>query len=290
MSNLVAAVPPMPDLIPQHLLRNQSQYRSVGTQQLGAGLILKPTARGDYVNRVSKNYVIVYVLRGTGTFIDPKGTRHTVHAGDAVQMMSGEPNGVQQDPDGLWAEAFLTTDAPTERALRTLGAIDPARPLLRAGVDATIGEQIHQLILGLQGFGDDRFPTLLAQAHQVLAQLHVADRRRGEKSPHTPLIDDACRLIGEQASHKADLDDLLAQHGLSYERFRKIFRHLTGQSPNDYRIKRRIDTARAMLAQQRMSIKQVAYALGYPDPFTFSRQFKQVVGVSPRRFAHAERA
>lgn len=280
----------MADLIPLHLLRNQSQYRSVGAMQIGAGLILKPTTHGDYVNRISQSYVIVYVLRGTGTFIDPSGARHPVHAGDAVQMMSGEPNGVQQTPDGQWAEAFLTADKQTETALRAAGAIDPSRPILHAGVDATIGEQIHQILLGLQGFGDDRLPVLVAQFHLVLAQLHVADRRRGEKSPHTQLIDDACRLIGEPSSRKAQLDDLLTRHGVSYERFRKIFRQLTGQSPHDYRIKRRIDTARAMLAQQRMSIKQVAYALGYPDPFTFSRQFKQVVGVSPRRFAHAERA
>jgi AraC-like DNA-binding protein len=72
--------------------------------------------------------------------------------------------------------------------------------------------------------------------------------------------------------------------GLSYERFRKIFRQRQGLSPGDYRIRRRIDQAKALITQHRLSNKEIAYALGYADPFTFSKQFKQVVGMSPAVF------
>ena len=77
---------------------------------------------------------------------------------------------------------------------------------------------------------------------------------------------------------------LSARLGLGYERFRKVFRQRVGMSPGEYRIRRRIDRARALIAQHRLSNTQVAHALGYRDPFTFSKQFKQVVGVSPGAF------
>jgi AraC-like DNA-binding protein len=95
------------------------------------------------------------------------------------------------------------------------------------------------------------------------------------------------RRSSSATAGKPALQPLLDAHGISYERFRKIFREQTGLSPNDYRIRRRMDLARAMLVQQRSSIKQIAYTLGYPDPFSFSRQFKQVVGVPPKHFTRA---
>ncbi len=273
--------------LPARLLRQDSQYRTTPAVSLGAGLIQKPTKRGDYVDRIIERYVMVYVLRGTGTYIDPAGREHRVRAGDAIQMFAGQPHGVVQDPDGQWAEAFLISDRNVEHALISLRAIDPTRPILHPGVDLSLADAFERLLTDLASFPDDRLTLLAARVHDILATAHVHDQRRQDRSPHAAMVEEACRLISRQAHRKSDIDELLARHALSYERFRKIFRDLTGQSPNDYRIRRRIDTARSLLVQQRMSIKQVAYVLGYPDPFTFSRQFKQLVGVSPKQFARA---
>ncbi|HLL89724.1 MAG TPA: AraC family transcriptional regulator, partial [Tepidisphaeraceae bacterium] len=99
-------------------------------------------------------------------------------------------------------------------------------------------------------------------------------------------VERACAALSRDVHRRLDVADLIAPAagGLSYERFRKLFRQRTGHSPHDYRIRRRIDKAKALIHQERLSNKQVAYALGYPDPFTFSKQFKQVVGVSPEQF------
>jgi len=98
------------------------------------------------------------------------------------------------------------------------------------------------------------------------------------------VIESACVALSRDLDKRLDTATLAASYGLSYERFRKIFRERTGISPGEYRIRRRIDRARVLIAQDRLSNKEVAYQLGYADPFTFSKQFKQVVGVSPELF------
>jgi len=278
---------PSPPPLPARLLRHDLQYRSTPGVGVGAGLMLKPTRVGGYLDRVIQQHVLVYVLRGKGTYIDPQAQRHAVRAGDAIQMLADRPHGIVQDPDGQWAEAFVIVDRQIEGAFVAMRVIDPARTILHPGVDLAIADQFDRLLADLQRLPDDRVSLMTARIHEIIATIYIQDRQRQERSPHVAMVEEACRLISRQTHRKRDVDELLTRHALSYERFRKIFRDLTGQSPNDYRIRRRIDSARALLTQQRMSIKQVAYTLGYPDPFTFSRQFKQLVGVSPKQFARA---
>ena len=47
----------------------------------------------------------------------------------------------------------------------------------------------------------------------------------------------------------------------------------------------RMDHAAGLMVREGLSVKQAAAALGYADPFTFSRRFKKVMGISPREFA-----
>lgn len=263
------------------------QFRSTPHGVLAAGLSLKPTMRGAYYDRRSEQCVIVYVLRGEGRFVDARGRTHHVRAGDALQMPAGTLHTVEQRPDGRWAEGYLTMHKGVEKALTTLGVFDPKRTVLHCGVDLSAAEMIESIVADLRHVSDERLPLVVAKMHEMVAHLQLLDRRRDERRPHAAAIDEACRLIREHPERKIDLASLADRHGLSYERLRKLFRAYVGLSPNEYRIRRRIDTARTLLAQRGMSIKQVAYALGYPDPFAFSRQFKQVVGVAPKRFARS---
>jgi AraC-like DNA-binding protein/quercetin dioxygenase-like cupin family protein len=268
-------------------IRHQMLYRGSGAGVRGCGFGLKPTDRNAYRDRVMSDYVLVYVLRGSGTFTDWHGRAHAVAAGDAIQMPAGKRHSVVQTPDGQWAEAYLVLDGPLSRRLAELGVIDEARPLLRPGVDATLVEPFDALVSDYATAADSAMPLALARATHLVAHAHALDRRAAlPADPYAAAVERACDLLGRDVHRRADVAALLAPAaaGLSYERFRKIFRARTGHSPHDYRIRRRVDRAKALIHQERLSNKQVAYALGYPDPFTFSKQFKQVVGVSPEQF------
>ncbi len=66
--------------------------------------------------------------------------------------------------------------------------------------------------------------------------------------------------------------------------FRKIFHKYTGNSPKAYLEQSKIRQAAEMLCQRNLTIAEIAYYLGYRDPYHFSRRFKQITGISPANY------
>jgi AraC-like DNA-binding protein len=63
-----------------------------------------------------------------------------------------------------------------------------------------------------------------------------------------------------------------------------LFKRWTGFSPIDYFIRLRMQRASRLLTATTMSVKEIAAALGYDDPFYFSRLFKSVHGIAPSNY------
>lgn len=66
--------------------------------------------------------------------------------------------------------------------------------------------------------------------------------------------------------------------------FYRIFKNETGISPVDYINRQRISRAEMLLSNLRMSIKDVAFSVGYTDQMYFSRVFKRLNGNTPSEF------
>lgn len=64
----------------------------------------------------------------------------------------------------------------------------------------------------------------------------------------------------------------------------RLFKQVTGENFIDYLTRVRIAGAQTALADPTVSIKDVAQAVGYPDPNYFSRVFHKVTGTSPTEY------
>jgi len=73
--------------------------------------------------------------------------------------------------------------------------------------------------------------------------------------------------------------------GYSEPHLRRLFHEHVGMTPSEYIAAARIRRAQQLLRTGLFTISQVAEAVGYSDPFHFSRKFKRIVGLSPRAFA-----
>ena len=70
--------------------------------------------------------------------------------------------------------------------------------------------------------------------------------------------------------------------GLSAPQFNRRFKRAFGTSARQYILHERVARAATLLRETELSIKEIAEALGYRDIFYFYRQFRQLLGQTPR--------
>lgn len=66
--------------------------------------------------------------------------------------------------------------------------------------------------------------------------------------------------------------------------FYKKVRSVTGYTPNDYIRIVRLRKAAELLREGNMNVSEVAYAVGFDNPYYFSKRFKEQFGVSPSQY------
>jgi AraC-like DNA-binding protein len=106
------------------------------------------------------------------------------------------------------------------------------------------------------------------------------DRRRAVE---TALWIDAHSHLG------IDLEQAAAQAGISPFHFLRLFSSVLGVTPHQYLVRSRLRHAARLLADDCLSITDVAYDVGFADLSNFVRTFHRAAGVSPLRFRQASR-
>lgn len=83
-----------------------------------------------------------------------------------------------------------------------------------------------------------------------------------------------------------DINDLIRDSGYSPNHFRKLFKNATKNPPLGFLHILRIDYAKGLLRRngQEMTLKEIASASGFDDPYYFSRLFKKYEGKSPSEY------
>jgi len=119
--------------------------------------------------------------------------------------------------------------------------------------------------------------------YQILAQVW--------RDAHTPPMreTDAVLLnlidrLNEQPSRRWSTEQMARKAGLSTAQFNRRFIALAGQPPAKLAIRQRIRRAGELLRDSSLRIGEIAEALGYRDIYYFSRQFKQVNGITPTEY------
>lgn len=80
------------------------------------------------------------------------------------------------------------------------------------------------------------------------------------------------------------LDDLAEIAGLSPFHFARVFRSVTGVPPVEYQTSLRFVRAKELLLTSPASVTDICFEVGYGSLGTFSRRFKQIVGITPAEF------
>ena len=270
--------------IPDSWLHSGFCHRTfvAGPTALSCGVVIKRGTAWDWRGKPADHYSVVWCLRGHGRYHDANGRTWEIGPGDLFHRFTDRAHGNELDPDGEWVEAYIGFGAALGEALVAMRVLDPSQPVRRIGIDLILLRTIIQECEALREASDRELPVRLGRLIALHQDLLARDQQNAGSLPYAAAMDRACRRLAEEAH--VSLHALAHDCGLSYERFRKIFRERLGVSPHDYRIRRRMDLACMALRSDERSVQDIATDLGYANPFQFSTQFKRLVGMSPSAF------
>ena len=153
------------------------------------------------------------------------------------------------------------------------------------------------MVLGelAQAAADGRCDVGLDEVGQVFASRFVeVVSGRPHKPVATPARDrrravETALWIDAHSHRQIDLEQAAGQAGISPFHFLRLFSSVLGVTPHQYLVRSRLRHAARLLADNDISITDVAYDVGFGDLSNFVRTFHRAAGVSPRRFREGSR-
>jgi AraC family transcriptional regulator len=153
------------------------------------------------------------------------------------------------------------------------------------GLNALLGLLREEL---LREQASPLFVQSMAQAIAVyLARNYgVMDEEVQSTSPSLPgyKLRQITDWMAEHVAEEFSLERLAAQAGLSKFHFHRLFKRALGVSPSRYHINLRLNLARQLLRETKMSVVDVALEVGYASPSHFAQLFRRENGLSPSKY------
>ncbi|MFB9276179.1 response regulator [Cohnella cellulosilytica] len=92
---------------------------------------------------------------------------------------------------------------------------------------------------------------------------------------------DVIGYIDARYQEAISLESVAGQFLVSKEHLSRVFKASTGENLSDYIVRRRMEKARMLIADEGVSIKHAAQLIGYEDVAYFYRVFKKHFGMTP---------
>ena len=116
-----------------------------------------------------------------------------------------------------------------------------------------------------------------------MKHLNILNADALENTNNTPFAA-IINFIRQNIYNTISIEDLLQISCMSKSTFYRAFVDQLGVSPYQLIINERLKIAKNLLLEERLSIKETAYASGFSSPNYFIRLFKKHEGITPKQF------
>ncbi len=103
------------------------------------------------------------------------------------------------------------------------------------------------------------------------------------------IMDTAIQRISQNLQKKLTLEELAAMVHVSVPYLYKLFQDHLGTSPGKYITKMRIEECKVLLRERNLTMGQIAERMGFSSLQHFSRQFRNICGITPTQYVRSLR-
>ncbi len=241
--------------------------------------------------RILDGYAVVYVSAGSGWIETAVTTGRLPIEGPAlVWLFPNVMHAYTPDARG-WTERWIMFEGTLPETFARLGFLSPARPVTPVDAVPEIATLFAQMQTDFMAGGP--LAGLLAA---TLVQRLIVVAHRGDQAPMSgdaPSSQDVRRVVAwldEQALRPLDFAAIARESGMGYSTLRRRFKEATGYSLKEYVLRIRLSRAKELLTLTSQSVEDIAIAVGFDDPYYFSRLFRHKEGRAPTRFRAQQQA
>ncbi|QHW33501.1 AraC family transcriptional regulator [Paenibacillus rhizovicinus] len=238
---------------------------------------------------IRDNHLIHYIMKGKG-FFECRGRRYEVKQGEIFAIAPGELTYYETEPADPWTFCWIGFGGRRSKELLQRAGVSVDEPVRYIQEGDGIPGYVGVLLETLEAYPSRDLPAskihgALYNIFAVLETSYLASR------PQLPARTETADYVGKALrffeTHyqipTITIKDIADYVGLERTYFTKQFTKATGESPQQYLIKYRIDQAQRLLATTDMTIGQVGKSVGIVELAYFSRLYKKVVGVAPKQ-------
>jgi AraC family transcriptional regulator len=120
--------------------------------------------------------------------------------------------------------------------------------------------------------------------HVVRTYAEISSRTACTSILTAPQLAKLSEFVDEALDKPLGVSDMASTIGIGARRFADAFKRTTGSTPYQYVVRRRIDHAKHLLLNDRLSLIEVALRLGFASQSHFTAAFTRLTGVTPGRW------
>lgn len=226
---------------------------------------------------------IEFVARGKGT-LTLKGQPTPLHPGLVFSYGPGVPHVITTDASDPLVKYFVDFTGSAAPKLLRDNDLAPGTAIQIASPDAIL--RIFDDLIANGASGTRQGPAICATLVELLI-LKIAEGGLVDDPYRTAAFStyQNCRaFIRDHFATLRTLEEIAEACHVDEAYLCRLFKRFDSQSPYQYLTQLKMAQAARHLQRNDKLIKQVAFELGYADPFHFSRAFKKVFGLSPAAF------
>jgi len=230
--------------------------------------------------RILPEFQMVYISDGEGLF-NSGGVTYQVKPGSLLLLLPGIKHSYKPLLETGWHEYWVGFKGAYFSDLIEEGRFSPEQVFFEVGLSDSIFS-LFSLI-----FDEVRTQRPLYQMKtcaailSLIAEVLARERRNDQPNFYQQIVEKAKYLMESNIFSAINLSGISDQLGISTSRLNEIFKTYTSMTPYQYYIHIKIHKAEGLLEQEDLSVKEVAYKMGFDDQYYFSRLFKNKTGASP---------
>lgn len=246
-----------------------------------------------YDHKIPNEYHLHFVLQGTGALIigDKK---YDLKTDDIFLIPKGIPIRYHANYENPWQYMWITFDGEMAKAYLSYAGLSEETPTIHSQIPSQVYLPLIQKILDLNQltfFNEIRrvgyLYEILSSLIEMQSSLKTSRKKQYDYSIDT-YVDYALQYIKLHYEH-ITVQDIADYIGINRSYLTSIFKKQLQVSPKEYLMRFKLNIAAKQLTDTTMSIQEIATGIGYDNPLTFSKIFKQEYGISPRHYREEKR-